>query len=131
MPWYQDKHGHICGSQEEYSSSKDPRKCIQLCDSKTPDTEISIFTQMILKSDIKGKKVFNKAVEAATIASRTKAIEKIQVAIAARRYMAFQGGSHVNDQLVTVINNISDQLRHSQTAYNAANPTDQTDIAAF
>jgi hypothetical protein len=56
---------------------------------------------------------------------------KIRAAIAARRYMAFQRGPNVNDRLVTVINNIGDQLRHSQTAYNAANPTDQTDITAF
>jgi hypothetical protein len=45
--------------------------------------------------------------------------------------MAFQGAPNVNDRLVTVINNIGDQLRHSQRAYNADFPNDQTDIAAF
>jgi hypothetical protein len=96
-----------------------------------PHTDISIFTQMMLQSDIMGERAFDIAVEAPTVASCAKVLEKIRAAITARRYMAFQGGPNVNDQLVTVINNIGDQLRHSQTAYTAANPTDQTDIAAF
>jgi hypothetical protein len=86
---------------------------------------------MMLEVRIMGKTAFETAVGAATVASCTKVLGKIRAAIAARRYMAFQGGPNVNDRLVTVINNIGNQLRHSQTAYNAANPTDQTDIAAF
>ena len=86
---------------------------------------------MMLKSDIMGKTAFDLAVEAATVASCTRVLGKIRAAIAARLYLAFQRGPNVNDRLVTIINNIGDQLRHSQTAYNAANPTDQTDIAAF
>ena len=45
--------------------------------------------------------------------------------------MAFQEEPNVNDRLATVINNIGNQLRHSQPAYNAASPKDQTDITAF
>lgn len=45
--------------------------------------------------------------------------------------MAFQGAPNVNDRLVTVINNVGDQLRHSQRIYNTAHQTDQTAIANF
>lgn len=37
-----------------------------------------------------------------------------------------QGGPKVNGRLVMVINNIADQLRPSQIAFNATNPTEQT-----
>jgi hypothetical protein len=86
---------------------------------------------MMLESNTMGKTAFDVAVEAATVASCTKVLGKIRAAIAARRYTAFQGGPNVHDRLLTIINDIGDQLRHSQTVYNAANPTDQTDIAAF
>jgi hypothetical protein len=51
----------------------------------------------MLKADIKGQRAFETAVEAATVASCTKVSGKIRAAIAARRYMAFQGGLNVND----------------------------------
>ena len=85
----------------------------------------------MLKLDIMGERAFDTTVQAATVASCTNVLGRIRDGIAARRYMAFQGGPNVNDRLATVINNIGNQLRHSQPAYNAASPTDQTDITAF
>jgi hypothetical protein len=45
--------------------------------------------------------------------------------------MAFQGAPNIYDRLVTVINNVAAQFRHSQQNYNANYPNEQTAIADF
>lgn len=74
---------------------------------------------------------FGDAIDAATVADCTKVLGKIRAAIAPRRYMAFQGAPNVNDRLVTVINNVGDQLRHSQRIHNANYSRDQTTTGTF
>jgi hypothetical protein len=87
--------------------------------------------QMMQGHDIMGEEALDNAVYWATAADCKKVIGKIRAAIAARRYMAFQGAPNVNDRLVTVINNVAAQFRHSQQIYNANYPNDQTAIADF
>lgn len=58
------------------------------------------------------ERAFDIAVETATVASCMKVLEEFRAVIVVRRYMPFREESNVNDQLVTTINNIGEQVRH-------------------
>lgn len=66
-----------------------------------------------------------------TAGDAMKVIRKVRAAIAMIKYLNNQIQPNVNGRLTAIVNNIGDQFRASQTAYNAAYPNDKTTVADF
>lgn len=92
---------------------------------------VPCVSQIMLGQDVLSDKRLNDCVESGTQKDAMEVIGKIRAAIAAIKYSNHGQHPDFNGRLTVIVNNIGDQLRASQDAYNKAFSDDQTTIADF